>query len=153
MLPETILRLSRIPNIVSVKEATGDLGQMSKTISLVPESFTVLSGDDNLTLPLMSVGGRGVVSVVSNIFPFRVKELVDSFSRGEIQNAKEIHYSLLKLFSMVFVETNPIPVKAILNWMGYCTNELRLPLTALSEGKGKEELKSLVKTMRENGFE
>ncbi len=153
LLPETILRLSQIPNIVSVKEATGDLGQMSKTISLVPESFTVLSGDDNLTLPLMAVGGRGVVSVVSNIFPSRVKELVDSFSRGEIQKAKEIHYSLLKLFSMVFIETNPIPVKAILNWMGYCTNELRLPLTALSEGRGREELKSLVNTLRENGFE
>ena len=82
-----------------------------------------------------------------------MKELVDSFSRGEIQKAREIHYSLLKLFSMVFIETNPIPVKAILNWMGYCTNELRLPLTALSEGGGREELKSLVKTMRENGFE
>jgi 4-hydroxy-tetrahydrodipicolinate synthase len=153
MLPETILRLTQIPNIVSVKEATGDLGQMSKTISLVPESFTVLSGDDNLTLPLMAVGGRGVVSVVSNIFPSRVKELVDSFAKGEIQKAKEIHYSLLKLFSMVFVETNPIPVKAIMSWMGFCTNELRLPLTTLSEGKGQEDLKSLINTMREKGFE
>jgi 4-hydroxy-tetrahydrodipicolinate synthase len=153
MLPETILRLSGIPNIVSVKEATGDLGQMSKTISLVPESFTVLSGDDNLTLPLMAVGGRGVVSVVSNIFPSRVKELVDSFEKGEIQKAKEIHYSLLKLFSMVFVETNPIPVKAIMSWMGFCTNELRLPLTTLTEGKGQEDLKSLINTMREKGFE
>jgi 4-hydroxy-tetrahydrodipicolinate synthase len=153
MLPETILRLSGIPNIVSVKEATGDLGQMSKTISLVPESFTVLSGDDNLTLPLMAVGGRGVVSVVSNIFPSRVKELVDSFEKGEIQKAKEIHYSLLKLFSMVFVETNPIPVKAIMSWMGFCTNELRLPLTTLTEGKGQEDLRSLINTMREKGFE
>jgi 4-hydroxy-tetrahydrodipicolinate synthase len=153
MLPETILRLTQIPNIVSVKEATGDLGQMSKTISLVPESFTVLSGDDNLTLPLMAVGGRGVVSVVSNIFPSRVKELVDSFAKGEIQKAKEIHYSLLKLFSMVFVETNPIPVKAIMSWMGFCTNELRLPLTTLTEGKGQEDLKSLINTMREKGFE
>jgi len=153
MLPETILRLSGIPNIVSVKEATGDLGQMSKTISLVPESFTVLSGDDNLTLPLMAVGGRGVVSVVSNIFPSHVKELVDSFEKGEIQKAKEIHYSLLKLFSMVFVETNPIPVKAIMSWMGFCTNELRLPLTTLTEGKGQEDLRSLINTMREKGFE
>jgi 4-hydroxy-tetrahydrodipicolinate synthase len=153
MLPETIMRLSKIPNIVSVKEATGDLGQMSKTISLVPESFTVLSGDDNLTLPLMAVGGRGVVSVVSNIFPSRVKELVDSFVKGDVQKAKEIHYSLLKLFSMVFVETNPIPVKAIMSWMGFCTNELRLPLTALSDGKGRDDLLSLINTMREEGFE
>ncbi|NBU98580.1 MAG: 4-hydroxy-tetrahydrodipicolinate synthase [Spirochaetia bacterium] len=153
LLPETILRLSGVPNIVSVKEATGDLGQMSKTISLLPESFTVLSGDDNLTLPLLAVGGRGVVSVVSNIFPSRVKELVDSFAKGEFQKAKEIHYSLLKLFSMVFVETNPIPIKAILSWMGFCKNELRLPLTSLSEGRGQEELRSLITTMREEGFE
>jgi len=152
MLPETIQRLSGIPNIVSVKEATGDLGQMSKTISLVPGAFTVLSGDDNLTLPLMSVGGRGVVSVVSNLFPESVRNLVDAFRNGDILKAKEIHYSLLKVFSLAFVETNPIPVKAALHWMGLCKNELRLPLTELSFGKGQDELKAAIKALEEKGF-
>jgi len=152
MQPETIQRLSGISNIVSVKEATGDLGQMSKTISLVPESFTVLSGDDNLTLPLMAIGGKGVVSVVSNLFPGSVKLLVDSFRNGEILKAKELHYSLLKIFSLAFVETNPIPVKAALHWMGLCKNEIRLPLTELSSGKGQDEFRSAIKELEEKGF-
>lgn len=152
LLPETIQRLSGISNIVSVKEASGDLGQMSKTISLVPESFTVLSGDDNLTLPLMAIGGKGVVSVVSNLFPGSVKLLVDSFRNGDILKAKELHYSLLKIFSLAFVETNPIPVKAALHWMGLCKNEIRLPLTELSSGKGQDEFRSAIKELEEKGF-
>ncbi len=152
LLPETILRLSEISNIVSVKEATGDLGQMSKTISLLPTSFTVLSGDDNLTLPLLAVGGRGVVSVVSNLFPGSVRQMVESFRSGDVEKAKELHYALLKVFSLAFVETNPIPVKAALHWMGFCQNELRLPLTSLSSGKGQEELKAAIHSLEEKGY-
>ena len=153
LLPETIASLSKVKNIVSVKEATGDLGQMSKTIAQLPNTFTVLSGDDNLTLPLLSIGGRGVVSVVSNIFPKTVRQLVDSFEKGNVTQSREIHYSLLKLFNLAFIETNPIPVKAVLSWMGLCKNELRLPLTQLSTGKGQEELKSLIHSLQEKGFE
>lgn len=152
LLPETIQRLSEISNIVSVKEATGDLGQMSKTISLLPSTFTVLSGDDNLTLPLLAVGGKGVVSVVSNLFPSSVRQLVDSFRNGDVEKAKELHYALLKVFSLAFVETNPIPVKAALHWMGHCQNELRLPLTPLSLGKGQEELRTAIHSLEEKGF-
>jgi len=126
---------------------------MSKTIAQLPNTFTVLSGDDNLTLPLLSIGGRGVVSVVSNIFPKTVRQLVDSFEKGNVTQSREIHYSLLKLFNLAFIETNPIPVKAVLSWMGLCKNELRLPLTQLSTGKGQEELKSLIQSLQENGFE
>ena len=150
--PDTIRRLSEHPNIQSLKEATGDLGQMSKTISLLSESFTVLSGDDNLTLPLLSIGGKGVVSVVSNIFPKKVKSLVDSYLRGDIEQSRKIHYSLLNLFSMAFIETNPIPVKAMLSWMGLCKNELRLPMTPLSSGKHRDDLKTLLDSLLESGF-
>lgn len=90
--------------------------------------------------------------MVSNIFPERVRALVDCFLDGRIGEARTIHYSLLSLFSMAFVETNPIPVKAILSWMGLCTNELRLPMTPLSEGQNSEQLKKLINSLLEKGF-
>ncbi|MCB1143439.1 MAG: 4-hydroxy-tetrahydrodipicolinate synthase [Leptospiraceae bacterium] len=151
--PETTRRLSEISNIRSLKEATGDLAQMSKSISILPSNFSVLSGDDTLTLPLLSVGGRGVVSVVSNIFPKKIKELVDSFESGNLNRAREIHYSLLPVFNNAFLETNPIPVKAALYWLGLISNEIRLPLTPLTPSRAAEDFKALVLNLREKGFE
>lgn len=152
LLPETVLRLSAHPKIRSMKEATGDLGQMSKLISLVDDSFTVLSGDDNLTLPLLAVGGVGVVSVISNIFPGSLVQLVDSFQKGDLKTARKIHYDFVDFFSLAFLETNPIPIKAVMHWNGYCSAEIRLPMTPLSSGAGADKLKKTVSDLIAKGY-
>ncbi len=153
LLPDTIKRLSEIPNINSIKEATGDLGQMAKTIQAVGSKMTVLSGDDNLTLPLLSIGGKGVVSVVSNIFPKTLSTMVSAFLKGDLEGARKIHYDLLSVFGLVFCETNPIPVKAALHWLGYCENTLRLPMTSLTPGAQADELKRQIFHLRSLGYE
>lgn len=153
LTPDTIKRLSEIPNINSIKEATGDVGQMAKTIQAVGAKMNVLSGDDNLTLPLLAIGGKGVVSVVSNFFPKSLATMVNSFFEGDIESARKIHYDLLNVFSLVFCETNPIPVKAVMNWLGYCENTLRLPMTPLSNIPQAEELKKQIFHLRGLGYE
>ncbi|MDX1958472.1 MAG: 4-hydroxy-tetrahydrodipicolinate synthase [Leptospiraceae bacterium] len=153
LLPETITRLSAHPRISSIKEATGDLGQMAKTIYLLPKEFTVLSGDDNLTLPLLAIGGVGVVSVVSNLFPKSIKELVDSFQKGNLDRAREIHYKLLPIFALAFMETNPIPVKQAMSWFGFGNGEIRLPLTTLSKNSQSEEFKKKLFELKDSGYE
>ncbi|TGL59254.1 4-hydroxy-tetrahydrodipicolinate synthase [Leptospira sarikeiensis] len=152
LLPETTLRLSEHPKIRSMKEATGDLGQMSKLISLVGDKMTVLSGDDNLTLPLLSLGGKGVVSVISNLFPESLVKLVESFQKGEIATAQKIHYDFIELFALAFIETNPIPIKAAMSWNGHCSAEIRLPMTALSAGPGADRLKKTVSDLISKGY-
>ncbi len=152
LLPETVLRLSEHPKIRSMKEATGDLGQMAKLISLVGDKLTVLSGDDNLTLPLLSVGGVGVVSVISNLFPESLVKLVESFQKGDLKAAQKIHYDFLDLFSLAFVETNPIPIKAAMSWNGYCTPEIRLPMTILTPGPAADKLKKTVSDLIAKGY-
>ncbi|TGK10066.1 4-hydroxy-tetrahydrodipicolinate synthase [Leptospira fletcheri] len=152
LLPETVLRLSEHPRIRSMKEATGDLGQMSKLISLVGEKMTVLSGDDNLTLPLLAVGGVGVVSVISNLFPSSLVQLVDSFRKGDLTTARRIHYDFLDLFALAFTETNPIPIKAAMSWQGHCSPEIRLPLTSLTQNAAAEKLKKTVVSLIEKGY-
>lgn len=129
MLPETIAELGRVPNIVSVKEACGSVEQVSD-IRLLSD-INVLSGDDALTLPMMSVGGSGVVSVAANVIPDRIAGLCDAFHAGDLERAREIHYAVLPLCKALFVETNPIPVKAMLAEMGLIKNIVRLPLTPL----------------------
>ncbi|PJZ69297.1 4-hydroxy-tetrahydrodipicolinate synthase [Leptospira perolatii] len=153
LLPETVLRLSQLPKIRSMKEATGDLGQMAKLISVVGSKMTVLSGDDNLTLPLLSIGGVGVVSVVTNLFPASIVKLVESFRKGDLETARKIHYDFLELFSLAFIETNPIPIKAAMSWQGYCTQEIRLPMTPLSEGPGAEKLKKAISDLLSKGYD
>ncbi len=130
ILPETIARLAELPPIVGVKEATGSLDQASHIASLC--NLTILSGDDSLTLPLMSIGGRGVVSVVGNILPGDLKALVTAFDEGRPQEAQRWHRKLFPLCrDMLGVATNPIPIKAAMRLLGRGTGELRLPLCPL----------------------
>lgn len=130
MLPETMARLAELPNIVAVKEATGSLDQASQIACLC--NLTILSGDDSLTLPLMSIGGRGVVSVVGNIVPRDMKALVTAFDAGKLQEARQWHRKLFPLCrDMLGVATNPIPLKAAMKLLGRGTGELRLPLCSL----------------------
>ncbi len=130
ILPETIERLAKIPNIVGIKEATGSLDQASQIAASC--DLTILSGDDSLTLPLMSLGGRGVVSVVANIVPRDLKALVNAFDAGRVKDAQEKHYQLFPLCrDMLGVATNPIPIKTAMKLLGRGSGELRLPLCAL----------------------
>jgi len=131
MLPETVARLSKIDNVVAIKEASGSLDQVSNILNLC--DITVLSGDDSMTLPILSVGGRGVISVVANIVPDIVSDLVHSFLKGDAEKAAQIHRRLFPLCKALFYETNPIPVKRALSLMGMIENELRLPLVPMSE--------------------
>lgn len=138
--PGTLARLSEINNIVAVKEATGSLDQVLDVISLCGEKLTVLSGEDSLTLAILAVGGRGVISTVSNIAPKQMSELVSEALGGDWQRARKLQYRLLPLIRSLFVETNPIPVKAALALMGKCGPEIRLPLTPISP-QAEAELK------------
>lgn len=133
MLPETVVRLANVPGIVAIKEASGSLDQASQIVCDAPGGFTVLSGDDSLTLPIMGVGGTGIVSVVSNIVPEAVSALTTACLAGDFATARAVHRSLFDLCRAMFVETNPVPVKAAAALLGYCTPEVRLPLAALSE--------------------
>jgi 4-hydroxy-tetrahydrodipicolinate synthase len=124
----TMERLSRLPNIVGVKEASGSILQMSEVIRLCGPDFDVLSGDDQMTFPLMALGGKGVISVVTNIIPDKMSTLVRHMLAGEIDKARAIHFEIFELCQAMFVETNPIPIKAALGLMGKIEPEFRLPL-------------------------
>jgi len=124
----TMERLSRVPNIVGVKEASGNILQMSEVIRRCGPDFDVLSGDDQMTFPLMALGGRGVISVVSNLVPDRMSAMVKSMLDGDIERARTLHFDLFELCQAMFLETNPIPVKAALGLMGKIEPEYRLPL-------------------------
>lgn len=153
LLPETVLRLSEVKHIRSMKEATGDLGQMSKLISLVGHKMTVLSGDDNLTLPLLAIGGVGVVSVVSNLFPNALVKLVQNFHEGKIAEARKIHYDFIEVFALAFMETNPIPIKAAMHWFGHCSSEIRLPMTPLTQNETSKKFRNVLEGLKEKGYE
>ncbi|OED39034.1 4-hydroxy-tetrahydrodipicolinate synthase [PVC group bacterium (ex Bugula neritina AB1)] len=128
--PETVARLSKVPAIVAIKEACGSVDQVSKILSLC--DITVLSGDDALTLPMMSVGAKGVVSVLSNIVPKDVADLTKAFHEGDLNTARDLHYKTLPLVDAMFIETNPLPVKTALFFMGKIKKEFRLPLLPMS---------------------
>lgn len=133
MLPETLAALADHPYIVGMKEATGNLEQMTHDIILCGDKLSFLSGDDTLTLPLLAVGGRGVISVVANIVPRDVSDLVRAFLNGDWNRAREIHIKLFPLCQAMFCETNPIPVKTAMALLGMVGGELRLPLWPMSE--------------------
>ena len=130
---ETVGRLARIENIIGIKEASGDLDQMAHIIAKSPADFAVVSGDDSLTLPLLALGGKGVISTSANVAPKQMCELVRRFAAGDLLGAQEIHYHLLPLFDALFCETNPIPLKAAISTLGWCGDEIRLPLTRISD--------------------
>ncbi|MCX7982111.1 MAG: 4-hydroxy-tetrahydrodipicolinate synthase [Syntrophales bacterium] len=140
VLPETMARLAKISNIVGVKEASGSLKQMQEIITLCGPNFSVLSGDDYFTFPLMCIGGHGIISVVSNVAPRDMAEMVDAFEAGNLAKARDIHYRMTPLVDALFIETNPIPVKTALAMMGMIEEELRLPLCPMSESN-KEKLR------------
>jgi 4-hydroxy-tetrahydrodipicolinate synthase len=133
ILPETVYELSQIKNIVGIKEASGSLDQVSKILSLCGEDFTLLSGDDSLTLPIMAVGGKGVISVAANIVPLQVAEMTEAALSNDWAKARQIHLSLLPIFKGLFIETNPIPVKTALGLMKMIEPEWRLPLAPPSD--------------------
>jgi 4-hydroxy-tetrahydrodipicolinate synthase len=124
----TMERLSKIPNIAGVKEASGSILQMSEVVRLCGPEFDVLSGDDQMTFPLMALGGKGVVSVVTNIVPDRMSQLVRTMLAGDLETARKMHFEIFELCQAMFLETNPIPVKAALALMGKIQLEYRLPL-------------------------
>jgi 4-hydroxy-tetrahydrodipicolinate synthase len=144
--PATIARLAEIEQIVGVKESCGDLGQMAHVVASVPDSFSVLSGDDVLTLPLLAIGGKGVISTTSNVAPSEMVELVRAFRSGDVARARAAHYRLLPLFDALFAETNPIPVKAALALRGVIGDEIRLPLTPVT-GPNRERLAVVMKEL------
>ena len=133
ILPATMARLADIEHVVGVKEASGNLGQISELIARCPDDFDVLSGDDALTLAMLAVGAGGVISTTSNVAPVEMCELVRAFRTGDAARARTIHYQLLPLFDALFCETNPIPVKTALHLMGAIGPEIRLPLTPIEE--------------------
>ena len=134
MSPSLIARLADIDGIDGIKEASGNISQISQIIELTADKdFYLLSGNDDQTLPILSLGGKGVISVAANIIPNELKEMYDSFVKGDIARAREIHYNLSPLFRALFIETNPIPIKSACNMMGLAAGNLRLPLANLSK--------------------
>ncbi|MCX5829277.1 MAG: 4-hydroxy-tetrahydrodipicolinate synthase [Deltaproteobacteria bacterium] len=145
MLPDTLARLAKISNIVGTKEASGSLKQMHEVIDLCGPDFAVLSGDDFFTYPLLCLGGHGIISVVSNVAPADMAALVDAFAAGDLKKAKDLHFKMVPLIDSMFIETNPVPVKAALSMMGKIDYEVRLPLEKMSEGN-YEKLKKVMIT-------
>jgi 4-hydroxy-tetrahydrodipicolinate synthase len=144
ILPETMAKLSKIKNIIAVKEATGNLDQMTHIVSLC--DLAIISGDDSLTLPILSIGGVGVISVLANILPQKVQDMIEAWDRGQVALAKEIHLELYPLCKALFIETNPIPIKAAMGMMGMIEEEVRLPLVKMGDDNRKilqKELKKL----------
>lgn len=143
LLPETVARLAKIPNITAVKEASGNLAQVDKILSLC--DITVISGDDGLTLPMMAVGARGVISVTANVVPVRMRNLVHAALKGDFKAALKEHQAMRELAEILFIETNPIPVKTALGMMGKIKPEFRLPLCEM-----KKENAAKVRTALKN---
>jgi len=143
--PETIAKLAAdCKNIRGVKEASGNLDQMSRIISLCGKDFDLVSGDDSLTLPILAIGGKGVISVVANIVPNEVARMVLAFQKGNLKEAQQLHYRLLPLVKAMFIETNPIPVKTAMGLLGLCEPTLRLPLCPMLP-ENQERLKKALK--------
>jgi 4-hydroxy-tetrahydrodipicolinate synthase len=140
----TLVRLSHVPNIAGVKEASGNVSQMCEICRAVPESFIVLSGDDALTLPLMAVGGHGIISVISNEAPAEMARMVDLAAGGDFTSARRIHHQLMPLMSANFVESNPIPVKAAMAAMGLLEEVYRLPMVPPLDASRQRILAALV---------
>ncbi len=144
--PETMALLDRdCKNIIGVKEASGNLEQMSRIRKVCGDDFLLLSGDDALTLPLLGIGGVGVISVVANIVPHDVSAMIDNFEKGNIRKVQELHYKLLPLVKAMFIETNPIPVKTAMGLMRMCQPDLRLPLCSMK----KENVVKLKKALKD----
>ncbi|MEI8027006.1 MAG: 4-hydroxy-tetrahydrodipicolinate synthase [Pseudomonadota bacterium] len=148
IMPKTLLEISRNKNICAVKEASGDLVQMSEIAALMDKDFSILSGDDMLLLPGLSIGARGVISVVANILPKETKELITAYQARDTEAALKIHRNMFPVMKAMFMETNPIPVKAAMALLGWIQPEIRSPLTELEA----ENLASLKNILRDFGL-
>ncbi len=146
--PETCAALSKHPNIVGIKEASGNISQIAKVASLVDEDFAIYSGNDDQIVPIMSLGGIGVISVLSNIAPKDTVKICDSFFSGDVKESKRLQLQYLDLIDALFCEVNPIPAKAAVSAMGFGKNYLRLPLTPMEEAHAE----NMYRLMRENGI-
>jgi 4-hydroxy-tetrahydrodipicolinate synthase len=145
--PETFARLAEVKNIVGIKESSGSMDQCSDILRLCGDRLTLLSGDDPLALPLMAIGAKGVISVVTNVMPREVHELAAAGLAGDFEQARATHYKLLPLTRALFVETNPIPIKQACAFMGKCTNEVRLPLLPMTP-PAAAKLRDIMKDLR-----
>jgi 4-hydroxy-tetrahydrodipicolinate synthase len=144
----TLARLAKEhSNIVGVKEGSGNLAQMMDVINELPKNFAVLSGDDNFTLPLMALGGKGVISVASNIIPREMHDLTEYALKGDFEKARKLHYRLLPLFRGIFIETNPIPIKAALAMKGMIKESYRLPMCEM-KAENREKLRKILKDLK-----
>jgi 4-hydroxy-tetrahydrodipicolinate synthase len=143
MSVETIVRLSKIENIVSIKEASGNLDAMSDIISQTPNDFTLYSGDDGLTLPVLAIGGTGIISVASHIIGNEMQEMINNFKNGNLQDAASAHRRLLPIMKALFSAPNPTPVKAALNMTGINVGGVRLPLVPINDAE-KKALESIL---------
>jgi 4-hydroxy-tetrahydrodipicolinate synthase len=145
--PETFARLCEVKNIAGVKEASGSMDQCSDILKLCGDRLTMLSGDDPLTLPLMAMGAKGVISVVTNVMPREMHELAAAGLAGDFAQARALHLKMLPLMRALFIETNPIPVKQACALMGKCTSEMRMPLLPMTSGPA-EKLRTVMKELR-----
>ncbi len=144
MLPETVARLSSIPNLIGIKEASGSLDQVRRVIDACPKNFIVLSGEDSQTLDMLKMGAVGAISVTANIAPRDCANEWDAFAKGDLPQAEKIHQKLMALHNVMFIETNPIPVKAALAMMNKISEEYRLPLVSLAD-ENRDKLKKALK--------
>lgn len=148
ILPATAARLAEVDNIVAIKEACGDISQIAELARLCGDKLDIYSGNDNQIVPIMSLGGKGVISVLSNILPGKTNEICTRFISGDVKGACDMQLHYLPLIDALFSEVNPIPVKAAMAAMGMCENSLRLPLTPMSEAKAEK----LYQLMRSEGL-
>jgi 4-hydroxy-tetrahydrodipicolinate synthase len=145
--PETTKRLSEIPNIIGIKDAAGSLDQVTKELSMARKGFVVVSGEDSLNYPIIALGGKGAISVVSNVVPKEMGELVSAALKGEMEKAKEMHYRLYPLSKILFIETNPSPAKAAMNMMGMAAGEPRLPLVPVKK-ESEEKIRKVLQDLK-----
>ncbi len=148
ILPETVLRLAELKNVIAIKEASGNLDQVSVILRGCPDTFFVYSGDDSLTLPILSLGGSGIVSVAGHLVAQDLKNMIQCFGKGEVKEAWNIHHRLFELFKVLFITTNPVPVKTALEMVGVPVGGFRLPLCGPSE----RELNSIREVLVKMGF-
>jgi 4-hydroxy-tetrahydrodipicolinate synthase len=147
IMAETMARLCEVRNIVGVKEASGSMDQVSDIHRLCGDRLTILSGDDSATLPLMALGARGVISVITNVMPREMVNMTAAANAGDYARARDLHYRMLPLMRALFIETNPIPIKHALSLVKRCSAEVRMPLTPMSAA-GADKLKTVMKEMR-----
>lgn len=149
MLPETLAVLAKHERISAVKESCGSVSQIAKARLMCGDDLDIYSGNDDQTVPILSLGGKGLISVIANILPAETADICARFFRGDVKGAAEAQLKLLNLMNQVMIETNPIPVKAACAALGFCENRLRLPLVPMEEGNRQK----LLQLMRENGLE